>query len=216
MRNGFIALCFILLALPSAAQQKDFLTTREVEQVRQVQDPDQRLLLYLSFAQLRADQLEQLFGNNKAGRSVLIHDLLDQYTKIIEAMDTVVDDALRNRREIGLTLVSVIEGEEKLAARLDAWHAAAPKDLERYEFVLTTAIDTTRDSVAMNREDVGTRREEALAKEKVEKQDRRVMMTPETAKASEQTEKKEKEQRKPPTLFKKGEQKQISAPPPKK
>jgi len=214
MRNALIAVSLVLLGLPLAAQQKDFLTAREVEQVRQVQEPDQRLLLYLSFAQLRIEQLEQLFNGNKTGRSILIHYLLDQYTKIIEAMDTVVDDAIRSRKEVGQTLKDITAGQQKLVEKLEAWQASDPKDLDRYEFVLATAIETTHDSIDLNQEDIGGRKAQVLAEEKAEKQERRQMMTPEDAKASQQAEKKAKEQqRKAPSLYKKGEKKTGGTPP---
>jgi hypothetical protein len=216
MRNGFIALCFILLGLPAVAQQRDFLTAREVDEVRQVQEPDQRLLLYLTFAETRIEELGQLFAGNRPGRSVLIHDLLDQYGKIIDAMDTVTDDALSHHREIGESLKKVTEGQAKLVARLEAWKAAKPKDLDRYEFVLANAIDTTHDSISLNQGDLGERKAEVVAKEKEEKKERREMMTPESANASVETEKKEKaQQRKAPSLYRKGEKKEATTPPDK-
>ena len=139
--------------LPLAAQfgGRDFLTADEADQVRLVQEPNERLKLYLVFAKQRVDQVDQLVAQTQAGRSVLIHDLLEDYTKIIDAIDTVADDALRRK-------VATPAGDGRHGGRRARHAGEFAEDseigavrLSRYEFVLKDAIDTTSDSLDFRR-----------------------------------------------------------------
>ena len=137
----------ILFAASLFAQQRDFLTADEADQVREVQEPNLRLQLYLTFARQRLDQLQQLFAKEKAGRSGIMHDLFEEYTRIIEAIDTVSDDALKRKVDLALGMKAVADAEAEMIATLKKMQEAKPKDLARYEFALQQAIETTQDSM---------------------------------------------------------------------
>src|SRR5205823_11289391 len=128
------------------AQDRDFLTANEVEQVREAQEPNQRLLLYVHFARQRMDLLDQYLAKEKAGRSIFIHNTLEDYSKIIEAIDSVSDDALRHNLPLDKGLVALTAAEKEFLDKLNKIQDSGPKDLERYKFALDAAIDATTDS----------------------------------------------------------------------
>src|SRR5918992_444622 len=128
-----ILLTSLLFAL---AQDRDFLTADEADQVRLAQEPNLRLKLYLHFAKQRLDLIQQAVSQEKAGRSKLIHDLLEDYTNIIEAIDTVSDDALKRKLDINEGIKAVGEAEKEMLAALEKIQESNPKDIGRYQFVL--------------------------------------------------------------------------------
>jgi hypothetical protein len=195
-----------LLALPLAAQQRDFLTPDEADQLREVQEPNQRLQLYSKWALLRLDEIEQMIASTKPGRAAFIHNLLEDYGHIIEAMDTVADDALRRKLKIDIGITALTAAEKDMVARLEKIRDSKPKDFARYEFVLTDAIETTQDSLELNEADLPGRAAAVAAKDKKEKEERRATMTSAERKAEDKEDKKDaKPTRKPPTLLRPGE-----------
>lgn len=209
---------------PAPAQQKDFLTPDEVEQVREIQEPDARLALYVKFAQQRVSLLDQLFAKQKTGRSGLIHQTLEQYTSIIEAIDTYVENALSKKKQLA-SLTSVAKAERELLKKLEEFSALEATDRGRYQFALEQAIDTTRDSADLSEEDLARRSEEVQAKETQLKKERTEMMSTERAdelKKDQTRATAEKEGttngKKRPSLLKPGEKigEQTPAPPAKK
>jgi len=209
MRNAIVPLLLVplaLLALPLAAQQRDFLTPDEADQLREVQEPNERLKLYSKWALLRLDQIEQMVASTKAGRATFIHNLLEDYGHIIEAMDTVADDALRRKLKIDIGITALTTAEKDMMARLEKIRDSKPKDFARYEFVLSDAIETTQDSLELNEADLPGRASAIAAKDKKEQEERRATMTPAEAAERKAEEKKDaKPTRKPPTLMRPGE-----------
>jgi len=189
--------------------QRDFLTADEADQVRLVQEPNERLKLYTLFARQRISLLGQLFAKEKAGRSSLIHDTLEDYTRIIDAIDTVADDALSRKIAIDDGMKAVAEAEKEMLETLRKFEAGEPSDLSRYEFALGQAISTTEDSLDLSLQDLQSRSAEVAAREAREKKEIEAMMQPKDLEAKRAAEKKAADEaskkRKAPTLRRKGE-----------
>lgn len=197
---------FVLGGLQISAQDRDFLTSNEVDQVREAQEPDERLQLYVHFARQRMDLIEQYLAKEKPGRSIFIHNALEDYSKIIEAIDSVADDALRHKRPIDKGMVAVIAAEKDFLAKLNKIQDSDPKDLDRYKFVLSEAIDTTSDSEQLSMEDSQKRAADITAEDTKEKSGRESMMsTAEQKERKKAANKDEENKKKTPSLYRPGE-----------
>lgn len=208
MRNATLLMIFTLpLVAPNIlAQKRDFLTPFEASQLREAQNPNDRLQLYSTWALQRLTEIEKIAVDPKPGRATFVHDLLEDYTHIIEAADMVAEDALHRKVAIDVG-IGVISGSEKdFLARLEKLRDSKPKDLARFEFVLREAIETTEDSLDLNQQDLGARAGAVAAKERKEQKERLANMTPADREKKNVEEYKEATQkRKTPTLRRPGE-----------
>lgn len=215
-----LVLVCLLLAAP-VSPQKDFLTSDEVQKVRDAQEPNLRLKLYSDFARERVDLVKSLLSKEKTGRSALIHDTLDEYVKILDAIDTVTDDALSRKQDVKEGLGIVASVEKQTLPMLQKFQESNPKDLERYDFILKQAIEATSDSLDAASEDLGLRTQEVESRDAKDKQERIDSMSPveregkdaEQKKAAEQKAEEETKQKKAPTLYRPGEKKSTAQPP---
>lgn len=208
MKFAAAALAIILALTPLArAQERDFLTEDEIDQIREAQDPNERLFLYINFAKTRVELVRQLMTTPRPGRSLLIHDTLEDYTKIIEAIDTVADDALRRKTDISKGMEFVTAGEKEMGAKLAKLQEKPPDDYARYQFVMDQAVEATQDSAELSASDLSRRAADVTAAAEKDKKERESLMT-----AKEDSERKAADAktsptqgRKRPTLMKPGE-----------
>lgn len=202
-------LACLALAAPLAAQ-KDFLTADETAQIREAQEPNARLTLYAAFAKQRVDMITNLLKKEKAGRSILIHEALDQLEQIIDAVDTVADDALKRKTDIKVGLDAVAKAEKEMLPVLQKIQDSPPKDSARYDFALKQAIETVSDSLQLSEEDLGDRTRKVEAKAAEERKEIEGMMQPKDLEQKKAAEKKAAAEaaspkRKAPTLKRSGE-----------
>ncbi|HLI86430.1 MAG TPA: hypothetical protein VKV17_21150 [Bryobacteraceae bacterium] len=211
---GNLLFCAAALVILGAAPvslraQRDFLTADEADQIRDAQEPNERLKLYAKFAKERVDLVQNLLNRNKAGRSIMIHDALEDYSKMLDAIDDVTDDALLRKLDVKVGLQAVAAIEKQVLPVLEKAQSSQPKDLDRYDFALEQAIETTQDSIAAAEEDTGKRSSELEARESREKKERKAGEAPNAADgnagAGQQTDTGGQPKRKPPTLMRPGE-----------
>jgi hypothetical protein len=205
-------LLLVLLFIIPAFAQRDFLSDTEVDKVREVQEPVARIKLYLLFAKQRLDQLQSTMAKDRPGRSGEVRKLLEDYSAIIDAIDTVSSDALARKVDFTAGPAAITEGEKKFLDQLEKVQAGAPRDLDMYEFELKEAIATTSDSIDLAKEDLDGRAKEVLSKSEQEQKDVADIMAAEKKAvkgapgATAGTAKTEiTPTRKPPTLYRPGE-----------
>ena len=206
--------CAIVAGAVPALAQKDFLTENEIEKVREAQVPSDRLKLYTLFARQRLDQLQRLLEKEKKGRSLQARDLLEDYSSIIDAIDTVSDDALKRGVDITQGTVEVIGSERRFLEQLQKIQDRNPADLDLYEVALKEAIASTSDSMDLAKEDPSGRGAKLSAEDKKSKEEAEKALAAEDAKGKPHEDAKtadakpadDKPKRKPPTLLRPGEQ----------
>jgi hypothetical protein len=209
-----ISICAIFAGAIPALAQKDFLTENEIEKVREAQVPSDRLKLYALFARQRLDQLQRLLEKEKKGRSLTVRELLEDYAGIIDAIDTVSDDALKRGVDITEGTVEVIGSERRFLAQLQKIQERNPADLDLYEVALKEAIASTSDSMDLAKEDTKGRGAKLSAEDKRAKEEAEKTLAAEDAKGKPPEEVKtadaktadDKPKRKPPSLLRPGEQ----------
>lgn len=212
---GALLVVLLLVSLPLPAQDflsggRDFLTNHEADLIREHQEPNDRIEQYLEFARLRIELVRQALLREDPGRSKLIHRNVNEYGRIIEAIDMVVDDAAADEVDLSKSLTLLAEREKEYLAALEQIQEKPADDHWAYEFVLEDAVEITRDSMELALEDLGDRGRRILEAEEKEKERQRTLMTPERRKDVEKVEKKvkaekKKQESKAPTLLKPGE-----------
>jgi hypothetical protein len=216
----FITVCLLALTgALSAFAQRDFLTNDEVEKVRDAQEPNERLKLYVLFARQRMDQLQQLLTKDKKGRTAEARELLSDYSSIIDAIDTVSDDALKRHVAVAEGTAAVAAAEKRFLGQLQKISDNPPGDAGLYEISLKEAIAATSDSIGLSQDDPSKRAAELVADAEKEKKavksitraedslgktaDEIAADNAKDAKVQAQVDGKPK--RKPPTLYRPGE-----------
>ena len=137
----FLALLLCFSPGNSMAQRRDPLNEKEVDEMRESADwPDKRLELMVKFTRERMTAIEQLQagGKNAKDRPMQIHDLLEDFTALLDEIEDNVDMYASHKADMrkGLTLLIEANSEWQLKLRR-LKEQSPPEELEQYSFVLS-------------------------------------------------------------------------------
>lgn len=134
------------------AQKRDPLTENESDQIRELaQEPDKRIKLLLKFTLARLATIEQMEGDPRmaAGRGKQVHDLLEDFTAMIDELDDNIDDYTDKKEDIRKALKDVIESNTSFQLKLRTLkeQKSSSKEFTDYNFVLQNAVEAVNSSL---------------------------------------------------------------------
>jgi len=158
-RLSFLILCLLaVLSVARPAQaRRDPLTDPEIDQLRDTaQDADLRLKLYVDFARARLAKLEQARSDPKVtDKTQATRDALQDFVDVYDELDDNVDTFADRKADLRKVLKIVIEADTEFQAKLRALKSSADAskaESQRYEFVLTDALDAVDRGVEGHRQ----------------------------------------------------------------
>src|SRR5579872_4185584 len=176
MTKLVLAACAVLvLASTSARAQRhdrDPLTPLEVDKIRDsAMEPEVRLKLYVEFARVRLDKLQQARSDPKVTPAdkdeqtrAALQDFMDVYDELNVNVDTFADRG----NDLRKALKPVIEADTEFGAKLRAFKsslASSRDEANKYDFLLGSALEAV-DSGAKDHRDLLAEQEETFKHKK--------------------------------------------------
>ena len=150
MRRWLMAVAVLsALCVPAAAGRRDPLNDSEIDQMREVaQEGDKRLHLLVTFAKSRLLAIDQMRGDPKfaEGRGGRVHDLLEDFTSIVNELDRNIDQYAGQKQDIRKPLKEVIEANADFQLKLRGLKEAATvpanaDEAKEWKYILEDATD---------------------------------------------------------------------------
>jgi predicted nucleic acid-binding Zn-ribbon protein len=153
VRFTYCAVLAALLVSSALAQfRRDPLTDKEIDELRDTaQEPEARIKLYIEFARERLTSLEQMRADPKVtDRAQQTHDKLQNFLDVYDELNRNLDSFVDRKADLRKPLKKLIEADTEFQAKLHALKSAAdatPQEEQKYEFLLSNAVDTMNDSL---------------------------------------------------------------------
>jgi hypothetical protein len=128
--------------------QEDFLDSLEVSAMRDTQEPDKRLILWMDIAQHRVDRVKEQIETHKAEAGPKIQKALSDYVHVMEGLQDTIDDARERRVPLTKGFKDVETRGNLLLNYLRTLHSEAIPGYKDFKYTLEEALDMTRDELA--------------------------------------------------------------------
>lgn len=166
-----LGLIFLTAVAAWGQRHRDPFTQAEIDQIRDASwEPQVRLALYLKFARARLAALQQMRGDPKIkDRPQQTHDKLDAFLLIYDELNDNIDTYVDRKNDIRQPLKKVIEADVEFKGELRTLKGGSdvpPEEMQRYEFILSSALETVETSLQDHRKLLTEQEEAAKHKKK--------------------------------------------------
>ncbi len=160
----------VALAAFGQSNRRDPLSDAEVDKLRDAaQLPEERLKLYIEFARVRLEKVQQTHSETKAAdREQKTRDVLQDFLDVYDELDTNVDTYADRGSDLRKALKPVIEADTEFGAKLRAFRASlanSPQEARDDEFLVGSALEAV-DSGAKDHRDLLAEQEETFKHKK--------------------------------------------------
>lgn len=164
-------LLLLLVAVAPAQRRRDPLTDAEINQMRDAaQEPQKRSRLLIKFAKARLIAIEQFRSDPALAdvRGQSIHDLLEDFTHILEELEGNLDMYERQRYDLRKPAKEMIEAYTDWQLKLRALKETSGKtaDYKKFDFALESAMDVTQAGMEVARDLLDEQNKSAAEKKK--------------------------------------------------
>ena len=142
-----LAILGVLVPLCARAKDRHYLTSSEVEKLRDAQDPSQRIKVYLSFQQARLEQMEAARTANGDVRDSF-DELLNQYIDIDNEMKDWIQYQYDRDGDMRKGLRSLLDEGPKQLEVLRHFQSSPGPDAKEYSSTLKDAIADMDDTLS--------------------------------------------------------------------
>jgi uncharacterized coiled-coil DUF342 family protein len=150
-----LAVCACAGPFLNATEEREPLNNKEIDELREAaQEPLKRLRLYVMFSGSRLIDIDSLQGKgNVSDRGQQIHDLLQDFSTLIDEMDDNIDEYARRGQDMRKALPEVIQADNEFQTRLRTLQQTAMNDpkaaqeFHAYNFALQDATESVRGSL---------------------------------------------------------------------
>ncbi len=152
MRTLLTSVLLFAISLPAAygEEQGDFLTETEVDQLREAQDPSERIGKYMEFAEVRLERFDD-YRNRRMSDDydvpAYLETQLDQYIRITDALKDWIGDQFDRHRDMRSGLKKLVETGNHQLEQLRHLEQSPDPYSAGYRKSLSEAIDDFTDAL---------------------------------------------------------------------
>jgi hypothetical protein len=152
-----LVLTISLLSTVWAQRRRDPLNPLEQDQLRDAaQEPSERLKLYIQFSRTRLTSLEQMRADPKVtDRAQQTRDRLQDFLDVYDELNDNIDTFVERKADLRKSLKAIIEADTEFQAKLRALKTSADAnkdEAKKYDFLLTSVLETIDSSVQDHRQ----------------------------------------------------------------